>query len=208
VPSGSLEELAGATMYGGGVELVTPQRDLNDGDEVRVGSRRIEVVHTPGHSPGHLVFALPDEGLLFTGDHVLPKITPNVSAGPLGAPDPLASYLNSLESVRRYGDEVTVLPAHVAQFDGLLARVDELVTHHDRRLEETAACLEAGATTTWDVAIRLPWSRPLDRFPTFLQRAALGETDAHLQRLQASQRAHALDGEPVRWRLSSRAAAS
>jgi glyoxylase-like metal-dependent hydrolase (beta-lactamase superfamily II) len=205
VPTPELDELANATMYGGGIEIVMPDRDLLDGDEVRLGSRRIQVIHTPGHSPGHLVFALSDEGVLFSGDHVLPKITPNVSAGPLGARDPLSAYLDSLATLRGLGD-VAVMPAHVAQFSGLSTRLDELTEHHVRRLDETARCVAAaggaGGATVWDVAQALRWSRPLDRFPAFLQRAALGESDAHLQRLAVLGRASATETVPARWRLT------
>ena len=48
-----------------------------DGDhEIPVGARTLDAVHTPGHTPGHYVFADRADGLLFAGDHVLPTITP------------------------------------------------------------------------------------------------------------------------------------
>jgi glyoxylase-like metal-dependent hydrolase (beta-lactamase superfamily II) len=204
VPADRLDELASATMYGEGIDVVPPDQLFTDGDQVRVGARRLQVIHTPGHSPGHLTFASPEERLLFSGDHVLPRITPNVSAGPLGSTDPLVAYLDSLQALRDL-DGMQVLPAHVAQFDGLAGRLDELATHHDRRLDETARCLAAGATTVWDVALQLHWSQPLERFPAFLQRAAIGEAHAHLQRLVGEGRAVADDGIggcPVRWRAN------
>lgn len=202
VPEELVGELASAAMYGDGVEIVEPDRPVVHGDELRLGGRRIEVIHTPGHTPGHLVFALPDEGVLFTGDHVLPRITPNVSAGPLGSPDPLASYLDSLAALKGLG-EVQVLPAHVDQFDDLPGRVAELRQHHLQRLDETARCLAEGASTVWQVATSLRWSRPLDRFPAFLQRAALGEAHAHLQRLVGERRATVTAGPPQRWQLTA-----
>jgi glyoxylase-like metal-dependent hydrolase (beta-lactamase superfamily II) len=204
VPDDRLGELSSATMYGEGIDTSPPDRLLVGGDRLRVGGWRLDVIHTPGHSPGHLTFSAPGEGLFFAGDHVLPRITPNVSAGPLGGPDPLRAYLSSLSSVRDL-DGVQVLPAHVAPFEGLAGRVDELVAHHERRLDETVQCLAAGAGTVWEVAADLSWSRPLDRFPAFLQRAALGEAEAHLQQLARDGRAVADDrgsGFPLRWRVT------
>lgn len=198
-PEDLLEALSSAMMWAdGSVSPVLPDRHIADGDEIRVGERTLRAIHTPGHSPGHLVFHDAANGLLFTGDHVLPKITPNVSAGPLGSADPLDSYVASLDAVRRY-DGARVLPAHVAQFDRLAERVDQLTAHHERRLAETAALVDDGASTVWEVATRLRWSRPLDHFPAFLQRAALGETDAHLSRLAAQGRVSRRPGTPSRW---------
>lgn len=45
-----------------------PARILADGDEIEIGGRRIQVIHTPGHSPGHMCFWEPDRGYLFAGD--------------------------------------------------------------------------------------------------------------------------------------------
>ena len=48
----------------------TPTRELHDGDTIDLGGRVITVLHTPGHSPGHLCFWEPQRGFLFTGDLV------------------------------------------------------------------------------------------------------------------------------------------
>ncbi|PNR93574.1 MBL fold metallo-hydrolase [Petrotoga sp. 9PWA.NaAc.5.4] len=48
----------------------TPTRALKDGDEINIGGRCIQVLHTPGHSPGHMCFWEEDHGYLFTGDLV------------------------------------------------------------------------------------------------------------------------------------------
>lgn len=46
-------------------------RVLNDGDIIDIGGRRIQVLHTPGHSPGHMCFWEKEKGYLFTGHHSL-----------------------------------------------------------------------------------------------------------------------------------------
>src|SRR5258705_12538692 len=94
-----------ASMWTAGqFDVVPVDRFLADNDVVTVGGRDLRVIHTPGHSPGHIVLHMPSEALLFTGDHVLPHITPNVSAGPLGSADPLGDYLASLDLLRGLGD--------------------------------------------------------------------------------------------------------
>ena len=50
------------------VESFTPDRWLNDGDEVEVGELKFQVIHTPGHTPGHVVFYNPQQKLAFVGD--------------------------------------------------------------------------------------------------------------------------------------------
>jgi hydroxyacylglutathione hydrolase len=46
----------------------TPEIELSDGQELALGELRIKVLHTPGHSPGHVAFYLSNEGVLFSGD--------------------------------------------------------------------------------------------------------------------------------------------
>jgi glyoxylase-like metal-dependent hydrolase (beta-lactamase superfamily II) len=79
------------------------------GDLVDVPGLRLRAIWTPGHSPGHLCFHDETHGLLLTGDHVLPRITPNVSAYDPES-EPPAAYLDSLEQLRETAAE-EVLPA-------------------------------------------------------------------------------------------------
>jgi glyoxylase-like metal-dependent hydrolase (beta-lactamase superfamily II) len=199
-PGPVARELRDAVMAGADtVPAVDPDVLLEDGDRAPVPGRAVHAVHTPGHTPGHLSFHVPGSALLFTGDHVLPRITPNVASTPLSTADPLADFLGSLDRVAALGD-VTVLPAHEWAFGDLPARAAEIRAHHDRRLDEVLAVLAGGATTAWEVAGLLTWSRPLDGFPAFLQRAALGETLAHLVHLANQGRVdRRTDGAVERW---------
>ncbi|MBO0693436.1 MAG: MBL fold metallo-hydrolase, partial [Acidimicrobiaceae bacterium] len=116
--------------------IALPDRLLDDGERADVPGWSLLAVHTPGHTPGHLCFADEERRLFFAGDHILPRITPNISAGPLGGRDPLGQFLMSLRAVRaRVTDEV--LPAHEWRFRGLAERVDQLLAHHAGRLQET-----------------------------------------------------------------------
>lgn len=89
---------------------------------------------TPGRSPGHLCFYETDRELLFSGDHVLPSISPNVSLHHPGD-NPLADFLFALAKIEDLAvDEV--LLAHQWRFRNLSRRMAELVAHHTQRLAE------------------------------------------------------------------------
>jgi glyoxylase-like metal-dependent hydrolase (beta-lactamase superfamily II) len=155
-------------------------RPLEDGEDAQVPGWRVKAVWTPGHTPGHLCFVVQPAGVLLSGDHLLPRITPNVSHGPTGGPDPLRQYLASLE--RLLADDVPrrVLPAHEWRFDTLEQRVSEIRTHHETRLREVQQALTAAPGTLWEVASALKWFRPWDDLDPMARRSALGETRAHL----------------------------
>jgi glyoxylase-like metal-dependent hydrolase (beta-lactamase superfamily II) len=149
------------------------------------------VVATPGHTRGHVVFHDAAGGLLFAGDHVLPTITPSIGFEPMLADDPLGAFLGSLTLIRSRPD-ARLLPAHGPVTDSAHARVDELIAHHGRRLDEAEAVIRGGAQTAREAAARLKWTRrerTLDELDPFNQMLAVTETAAHLQLLAAQGRA-------------------
>jgi hypothetical protein len=84
-----------------------------------------------------------------------------------------------------------LLPAHGPVAPSVHARVDELVTHHGRRLDLTEAALHHGASTAFEVACQLTWTRRerhLDELDLFNQMLAVAETAAHLELLVAQGR--------------------
>lgn len=165
--------------------MARADRLLGHRDLVDVPGLRLRAVWTPGHAPGHLCFHDETHGLLLTGDHVLPRITPNVSAYDLES-EPLAAYLDSLEKLRPFvADEV--LPAHEYRFAGLDSRLDALRDHHLERLKEAADIVGSGPArhTAWQVARQVTWSRPWGQLSPFQHQAALGEVVAHLRHLRA-----------------------
>ena len=115
-----------------------------DGDlPIPVGARTLDAVHTPGHTPGHYVFADQAAGLLFAGDHVLPTITPSIGFTVPPTPQPLGDFMASLTKVRALPD-LRILPAHGPVAASSHARVDELLVFHENRLERCVAALAAG----------------------------------------------------------------
>jgi glyoxylase-like metal-dependent hydrolase (beta-lactamase superfamily II) len=162
-----------------------PDEWLRDGQVIAHGERSLDVVATPGHTRGHVVFHDAGSGLLFAGDHVLPTITPSIGFEPMLADDPLGAFLGSLTLIRSRPD-ARLLPAHGPVTDSAHARVDELIEHHGRRLDETEAVIRGGARTAREAAARLKWTRReriLDELDPFNQMLAVTETAAHLQLL-------------------------
>ncbi|MDB4951242.1 MAG: Zn-dependent hydrolase including glyoxylase-like protein [Gemmatimonadetes bacterium] len=94
---------------------------------------------TPGHSPGHVVVHHPERRILIAGDHVLPRISPNIGAD-LYASDPLSDYLASLRRLRELPVDL-VLPSHGEPFTDFAARVDAIAAHHDQRAAQVLALL-------------------------------------------------------------------
>lgn len=157
-----------------------------DGDlKIAVGPRRLDAVHTPGHTPGHYVFAEQAAGLLFAGDHVLPTITPSIGFTVPPTPDPLGDFMASLTRVRALPD-LQILPAHGPVAPSSHTRVDELLACHEHRLGASMAALTSGPATAHVVAQELPWTRhekTMRELDTMSQAMATMETKAHLELL-------------------------
>lgn len=161
-----------------------------------VGARTLDAVHTPGHTPGHYVFADQAEGVLFSGDHVLPTITPSIGFTVPPSDQPLSQFMASLARVRSLPD-LRVLPAHGPVAPSAHARVDELLEHHEERLVQCLKSLVGrGSATSLLVAQDLGWTRHehnFDDLDVFSQGMAAMETKAHLEVLVARGLATATD---------------
>ncbi|CAJ61482.1 MULTISPECIES: MBL fold metallo-hydrolase [Frankia] len=205
-PAGEIEALNRVALPPGPMPApALPDVLLADGDRPDIPGWDLRAVWTPGHSPGHLCFWEPANRVLLSGDHVLPRITPNIPFSPVGDADPLGDYLSSLD---RLDDADTfpaaeVLPAHEHRFPDLTGRLAALRDHHDQRFGEVLAALRAadGTATAWDVCRQMTWSRPWDRIEGFMKRAALAEALAHLRVLERRGLVREVDGEPPTWRL-------
>ncbi len=164
---------------------------LPPGRPVQIGARPFETLLVPGHSDGHLVFFDPAGGLLLTGDHVLPHITPNIARWPGVEDDPLGRYLGSLGALRRLPVR-RALPGHGGVLDDWHGRLAALEAHHAERLAAMQHAVGAGATV-FDVTQRAFQHRPLDRHEL---RMAVAETLAHLEHLMQRRRLRRLDDQP------------
>jgi glyoxylase-like metal-dependent hydrolase (beta-lactamase superfamily II) len=169
--------------------LAAPDRHVDDGASVDVPGWDITAVWTPGHTPGHVCFHVPEQRILLSGDHVLPAITPHISISRRDrAGDPLGDFLDSLQKVARL-DTGEVLPAHRHRFGDLPQRVSDITRHHHDHLADIEAILAAGPASLWQIAARLTWNRPWEQYPLGLRRSAVNETAAHLRYLTRRDRA-------------------
>lgn len=171
-------------------DVPKPDLPLDGGETIEIGDFRLRPVWTPGHTLGHLCYYEETRKLLFTGDHVLPTISPHIGLYVHSIGNPLPNYLDSLALLRAYRPEL-VLPAHGEPFTDLHGRLAELLEHHDERMGELDAIVGDEPLTAWEVASRARWTRrkiTLDEISPFHRRLALAETLAHLELLRAEGR--------------------
>lgn len=152
---------------------------IKAGETIRLGDREYRILHTPGHADGHLSFHDEERGWLIGGDVLLPRITPNISLWPGCDPDPLGTYLATLDQMDTLPVK-RVFPAHGSVFENYHGRIEELREHHRERLEEMAGWAAVASVTAVEVCFRT--------FGTNLSihnlRFALSETLAHLEYLR------------------------
>jgi glyoxylase-like metal-dependent hydrolase (beta-lactamase superfamily II) len=170
------------------LDLARPDLLVEDGDRPLGPATSILARWTPGHTPGHLCFVDERRDLLSTGDHLLPRISPNISVPPGRDGEPLGDFLASLSMMDAYRT-AEALPAHEYRFTGIVTRRDALADHHRARLAEAEAVVHTvPGVTTWEVARGLRWSRPWEQFDAMMRQSAVGEAYSHLLHLAAWRR--------------------
>ena len=112
-----------------------PDIAMSDGHQIELAGRPWVAVHTPGHTADHLCLYDAEHGLMLTGDHVLPTITPHIS-GFADGDDPLERFMDSLQRMHDYRDVKLAMPAHGDPFDDLTGRADHICDHHLERLDD------------------------------------------------------------------------
>lgn len=160
-----------------------PDHTVVDGDEIDIGGgRRLEILHTPGHEPAHICLRDSRTGILFSGDHVLPRISPVIMYD-LDLGDVLGDYLVSLQKLIAIDISVTY-PAHGTLMEHGGERARQILLHHDRRLLDMAELVRAGDTTAWEVMLKS--FRP--NLDPIQARLAFLETISHLEHLRLTGR--------------------
>ncbi len=155
---------------------------------VEEGSRplddpEIEILMTPGHSPGSISPYIPGQEV-FVGDHVLKRITPNISFYDERT-DMLSTYIASLDRLRDFNFK-KANPGHGEPFYNLNERIDQIKEHHRHRLEEILGILEKEYRNAFDVTLHMKWSRnrSFDSMNEFERNFAFGEAVSHLRKLE------------------------
>lgn len=159
---------------------------LQDGSRIRAGGYTLETILVPGHTPGNTMFYIPDEQIMFTGDHILFDITPNITHWE-GFEDSLGSYLFQLGRVRDLPVKLA-LPGHRRPGD-YRARIDTLLAHHEKRLADALSIIqERPGMNAYEIAGIMKWkirAADWDSFPVIQKWFAVGECISHLDYLLA-----------------------
>jgi len=143
---------------------------LEDGSVLNIGSTQLEVIHTPGHSPGHICLYDRKRRILFSGDHILLRTTPNI--------DNLKRFTHSLKKILAY-DVNLIAPGHEPMIKSPMVRIHELINHHIRREEAFYRLIKWRETSTLYELITDYWGHLSTRHLTL----ALREGYAHVEKL-------------------------
>lgn len=157
---------------------------VTDGFKIEVGDYCFKCLLTNGHTPGHICLYDEKKKLLFSGDHILGKITPNITLWELGE-DVLGSYLKSLERIAALDVEI-VLPGHRYIITDCRGRINELKEHHRHRLENVMNILGENRMNGVEVARQMKWDlsfKDWKDFPWGQKLFATGEAMSHLYHL-------------------------
>jgi glyoxylase-like metal-dependent hydrolase (beta-lactamase superfamily II) len=159
-------------------EAITP---VEDGQYIDLEGERYHVIWTPGHSDGHICLFRQRDGVFLAGDHVLPRITPNIGLySQYDRANPLGDYLHSLRKVSTLPATI-VLPGHGEPFKDLAARVEEIIAHHAQREMEILALLDGQPQHAYQLAMQLFGQRLKSNEA---RRMGVAETLSHLEYLR------------------------
>lgn len=164
----------------------SPAADVlcEDGAVLPVPGRDLQVIHTPGHTSGHMCIRDLQERILFTGDHVLPTINSGIGLGGDTSANQVDVYLNSLAAIAEFDDHVAA-PGHQYAFRNIKNRCDSIAVHQLRRTLEVRAALEnTPHAPVWEVASGLGWSAGWENLSGHMLVSALAQTETHVDFLR------------------------
>lgn len=179
-----VEEILGYPYLEFMADLKETAETIEPGTTLNLGDRTVEVVKAHGHTPNQVVYYLPEDQLLFSGDHVLLHETPNVSLFPESLErNPLRDFHESLRLL--LDREIsTVYPGHGQPFRNGHDRIRELLDHHGTRMGHIRRTLSGEPKTALEVAEQIPWgNKEFDELSQVHSFLALGESMSHLVKL-------------------------
>lgn len=159
---------------------------VKGGDKLSYGGYELECIHVPGHTPGQMCLYAKKEKILFSSDHILFDISPNITVWD-NFSDPVGQYIESLEKIMELDVELC-LPAHRTTGDKTMReRSQQLIEHHQRRLAETERIIrENPGIRAYELAGMMSWrirARSWADFPPAQKNFAFLETLAHIEYL-------------------------
>jgi len=159
-----------------------PDGSLKEGDVVDLGSYRFEVLHTPGHSPGHISLFDRDTGVLFGGD-----LVGDIVAWYTPASGGVTGYLESLAKIEACHPHV-ILPSHGAVIGDPIGKIDEVRARLLSREKKMLGVLSEGPISFVDLVGRMFTNEMIRFFP------GTGITESHVRKLLGEGRIRRVDG--------------
>ena len=153
---------------------VAVDKVVEDGDSLVLDSISLEVIHTPGHSPGHVCILLKEESILFSGDHVLGLGT-TAMRPPEGD---MAQYIDSLRKLLDY-DIQLICPGHGPPITAPRRKLEELIQHRLEREHQVLSRLQAERATIAELVHAI-----YPELDSRLYQAAEGQVLSHLIKLE------------------------
>jgi glyoxylase-like metal-dependent hydrolase (beta-lactamase superfamily II) len=177
------EVIAMAQMSDALVKTLEDFIPLGGGEVLPFEDFELEVLHTPGHAPGHLCLYHREEGILLAGDMLLADITPNPfleldQAAQDGRLKSLKLYIDSLQLLEKLAIN-EVLPGHGRVIQDHRKRIAEIMEHHLLRSRKIAGILDSKFLSPYQLAMEL--YQDLDAFNSLL---GVSEVWGHLDILQ------------------------
>ena len=164
-----------------------PDRVLHDNDEILFDSNKLKVIWTPGHALGHICIFDTSNKYLFSGDHILSRITPHIGSfimnpvlkNEYDVTNILDYYLKSLDKIDNLNPKI-IFPAHQDVIYNPHERISEIKKHHDNRLHEISSIIKNNPLTPFRIS-QIHFGEDLSEINTFL---AISEVISHLTYLE------------------------
>ncbi|MGG7162768.1 MBL fold metallo-hydrolase [Clostridium ihumii] len=158
---------------------------LKDGDKLQVGEYNFKVIDISGHTPGQIGLYDEEHKIFFCGDHILDRITPNITFWSFEM-DALKIYFENLNKIYDY-DIKYLFTAHRSDVNDHKQRINEIFHHHNERINEILDIVKNEKKSPRDIATEMTWAircKDWDDFPNSQKWFAVGEVMAHLQYLK------------------------
>ena len=164
----------------------------------KYGGYDFEAIDLKGHTPGQVGLYDKNAGILFSGDHILERITPNINLWDFEQ-DYLGLFLENLKKVKTLNVK-KLFSGHRALVSDANKRIDELMAHHDERLGYILDALRDGKTTIYEVAMELKWNCGggyFGDFPAPQKWFSASEVFTHLEHLRRTGKVNLTIDEPT-----------